>query len=373
MHIDTRFIKATDADEFFITATSQPGVRIQEQATKIFTAIKNILEATDSIILEERIFSSENIIDIVRLVRENIYTNLNDGVIPNYLVIPKGNYSETVSMQVHTVRSTKKPEILYLGQKALGRSLVYGDRKYITLTGITGDEFEEEQQQAGAMFKKADLLLKQAGGDMHSVACTWIWIKDILKWYDNFNKVRTQFYIEKALIKGENDLHLPASVGIGVSPAGNAKCSLDLFAVIGEKDSIKYLIESSEQGSPYEYGSAFSRASITNTPGGKTVFISGTAAVGPKGETEYIGNAEAQINSTIKHVRAVLKDTGCSDENVVRMVAYCKTIEVEKLFAKLHNDLPWPRLTVISDICRDNLFFEIEVTACPGTQKYYIT
>ena len=126
---------------------------------------------------------------------------MDDGVGPNYLVVPEGNYGEIVGVQVHAIRSQKKTEILYFDQKAIGRSLTHGSRKYITLTGITGNEFDQEQQQATDMFKKADLLLKQVGADMHSVARTWIWLKDILKWYEIFNKVRTQFYIEKELIK----------------------------------------------------------------------------------------------------------------------------------------------------------------------------
>ena len=34
----------------------------------------------------------------------------------------------------------------------------------------------------------------------------------------------------------------------------------------------------------------------------------------------------------IGNVRAVLSDMNCKDEDVVQMVAYCKKIEVEKIF-----------------------------------------
>ena len=45
------------------------------------------------------------------------------------------------------------------------------------------------------------------------------------------------------------------------------------------------------------------------------------------------------------------------------MIAYCKTTEVERVFDSLKDNLDWPWLTVICDICRPDLLFEIEATA----------
>jgi len=55
----------------------------------------------------------------------------------------------------------------------------------------------------------------------------------------------------------------------------------------------------------------------------------------------------------------------CIDEDVVQVIAYCKTTEVERVFNSLKGTLPWPWITVICDICRDDLLFEIEATAMP--------
>jgi hypothetical protein len=55
----------------------------------------------------------------------------------------------------------------------------------------------------------------------------------------------------------------------------------------------------------------------------------------------------------------------CKDEDVVQVVAYCKTTEVEKIFNASKNALAWPWVTVICDICRPELLFEIEATAMP--------
>ena len=62
-------------------------------------------------------------------------------------------------------------------------------------------------------------------------------------------------------------------------------------------------------------------------------------------------------------MRAVLNEMQCRDEDVVQAIAYCKTTEIEKLFWSQWSDLVWPSLTVIADVCRDDLLFEMEATA----------
>ena len=71
----------------------------------------------------------------------------------------------------------------------------------------------------------------------------------------------------------------------------------------------------------------------------------------------------AQITATIENVRAVLRDMNCTDDDVVQLMAYCKTTEVEKIFNDLKDGFDWPWVTVICDICRSDLLFEIEATA----------
>jgi hypothetical protein len=72
----------------------------------------------------------------------------------------------------------------------------------------------------------------------------------------------------------------------------------------------------------------------------------------------------------VQNVNAVLRDMNCCDSDVVHALAYCTTPQVEAHFiANYSHELPWPCLTLIGDVCRDNLLFEIEVTACPKAKK----
>jgi enamine deaminase RidA (YjgF/YER057c/UK114 family) len=213
------------------------------------------------------------------------------------------------------------------------------------------------------MMEKGESVLRKFGVDFLSVPRTWMWLKDILSWYDEFNHVRTSFFTERGLIGAGTRQSMPASTGIGLGPADGSNFAMDLTAVLEPSDSTQFLQAVGKQQCALEYGSAFSRASKAVTPAGQTVFVSGTASIDADGATTNIGDASGQIKTTIENVRAVLSDMQCSDDDVVQVVAYCKTTEVEQIFNSFKDELSWPWLTAICDICRPDLLFEIEATA----------
>ena len=48
---------------------------------------------------------------------------------------------------------------------------------------------------------------------------------------------------------------------------------------------------------------------------------------------------------------------------------YCKTHDICELFeSKYAQTLPWPQITTVAAVCRDDLLFEIEATACVPAQ-----
>ena len=172
---------------------------------------------------------------------------------------------------------------------------------------------------------------------------TWLWLKDICGWYDELNAARTSFFKRAGLIDQETRTsRLPASTGIGLHVPGSSACALDLIALPGREDQIQLVDRGGDQHSAFEYGSAFSRAAVAPMPGGRTVFVSGTAAIDDAGETEHIGQIEAQIEATIAHVRSLLADLDCRDEHMLTSLAYCKNEEVEQVFRSKWADLRWP-------------------------------
>jgi enamine deaminase RidA (YjgF/YER057c/UK114 family) len=190
-----------------------------------------------------------------------------------------------------------------------------------------------------------------------------MWLKDILSWYDDFNRVRNKFFTERGMIGAGTRQSMPASTGIGLGVIDGSCCGMDLFAVLEPASSTAYVQASGKQQCALEYGSAFSRASRAITPAGQTVFVSGTASIDAAGATTNINDAPGQINATIENVRAVLRDMNVADDDVVHVVAYCKTTEIERVFNTIKGKFTWPWITAICDICRTDLLFEIEATA----------
>ncbi|MFB0556118.1 MAG: Rid family hydrolase [Phycisphaerae bacterium] len=394
LKLDTRSVESASAAEIYISAVPAESASAQSQAEEIFSGISDILRSPSpsegrgskkAYILQERVFATQNAMEILSRARSRAYGDLDDGVAPSFLLAKEGLLGPVAGVQVHAISTNIQPEVVNLNQIPCGRILRTSDRDpalresctYLTLSNISADTLRSSSlrstshqspqatEQAQLMMEKAESALKQFGADFLSVPRTWMWLKDILSWYDDFNYVRTKFFTERRLIGEGTRQSMPASTGIGLGPADGSHCAMDLTAVLEPQNSIHFLQAVGKQQCALEYGSAFSRASRANTPAGQTVFVSGTASIDADGATTHIGDASGQIATTIENVRAVLADMNCRDEDVVQMVAYCKTTEVEKIFNASKGTLNWPWLTAICDICRDDLLFEIEATAMP--------
>lgn len=363
VNLDTRTIESTTATEIYISAAPDQNGPPDKQARQIFSAIADTLRSKKAAILQERVFAAKDVMKTISDIRLKEYGTLDDGVAPSLLVCTEGLAGPIAAVQVHAIAADIAPEPINFDGTPCGRILRSPDRTYLTLSNISAPDSPQPTQQAAAMLEKAEAILMQSGTDMLSVARTWMWLADILSWYDNFNRVRNKFFTERGIIGQNTRQSMPASTGIGLAPASGARCAMDLVAVLEPADSVQYLPAVGKQHCALEYGSAFSRASKAATPAAETVFVSGTASIDAEGRTTNIDDPEGQINSTIENVRAVLKDMNCADSDVVQAVAYCKTTDVEKIFNSLKGTLPWPWLTAICDICRPDLLFEIEAAA----------
>jgi enamine deaminase RidA (YjgF/YER057c/UK114 family) len=365
INIHTHSIESTGATEIYISAAPLESASQEEHAQEIFSSISDILKSNKAYIFQERVFATEDAMDMICNIRSETYGKLDDGVAPSMLVAQEGLLGPIAGVQVHAIICENKPEVISIDEIACGRILRVPGEGYVSLLSISNQQGKEITHHAQAMMEKAESVLLQLGANFLSVPRTWMWLKDILSWYDEFNEVRNEFFTQRGLIGDGTRQSMPASTGIGLGPAGGGTCAMDLIAVLEPVDCTKYLQAGGKQQSALDYGSAFSRASKTDTPAGQTVFVSGTASIDADGETTHIGDAAGQINTTIENVRAVLVDMHCSDEDVVQVIAYCKTTEVERVFNSVRDNLPWPWITVICDICRGDLLFEIEATALP--------
>ncbi|MBN2136200.1 MAG: hypothetical protein JW720_00185 [Sedimentisphaerales bacterium] len=364
-NINTRTIESSGAKEIFVSAAPQHNTTPAQAAEQIFSGISDILTSANARILQERVFATGQVMDILTKARSQAYAaaNLDDGVPPSLLVEAEGLAGPVAGVQVHAISGDMEIELVELDQSPKGRLLKTPNHKLITLSGLSVPQLSCANEQARICLEKAEAALLDAGTDFLSVARTWMWLKNILSWYDDFNGVRNKFFTERGIIGNGTRQLMPASTGIGLGAADQSHCAMDVFAVLEPAGAIQLLEAGGKQQSAFEYGSAFSRASRTPTPAGETVFVSGTASIDASGATTHIGDPEKQIKATIENVRAVLRDMNVADDDVVHIIAYCKTTEVEKVFDSIKGDYDWPWIVPICDVCRDDLLFEIEATA----------
>ena len=363
MQIDIRTIKGARATELYISAVCEAGKDTLGQAKEIFKGIKDVLESNGAKIFLERIFATTESFEELLAVRSEAYGGLNDGVGPTCLSVPEGINGKLAGVHVHAITNCDEMKAIGNDSGLQGRIATAGDVSYLTLSGITADQKGTAKEESDTMFHIAEDIMKENGIDFLAAPRTWMWLRDILGWYDVFNLVRNDFFIERGLIQKGVPNRMPASTGIGIGPSNGRHCTMDLTAIVKPAGAVEYLDVGGKQKSAYDYGSAFSRASAVPTPAGRTFFISGTASIDESGATTNLGDGEKQIEDTIVNIRAVLNEMGCEDKDMVQTFIYCKTAEIEKLFCEKFSDLPWPMVTCVADVCRENLLFEIEATA----------
>jgi enamine deaminase RidA (YjgF/YER057c/UK114 family) len=241
MKIEVRTIQGKGVFETYITAVGTADKPLVLQAEEIFAAVADVLKSKNAKILQERIFGTEDIFDVIHPVRKTAYRTFDDHVEPTRLVVPQGINGKIAGVQVHAVGGNCQIEVVRYKDKPCGRILqLTGGRKYIALNGISAAGAGDPAKQASVMLEKAEAVLKQTGTDMFSVVRTWMWLKDVLAWYDKFNGARNRFFIDRGLIGKGATRKMPASTGIGIGPVDGGMCAMDLISVSGPGSAIDY-------------------------------------------------------------------------------------------------------------------------------------
>ena len=122
----------------------------------------------------------------------------------------------------------------------------------------------------------------------------------------------------------------------------------------------------------YARPSSFSRGLRLDIRGITILLISGTASVGPNGETLYPGDFQAQTWRTYQNITALLEAEGATWKDIVRTTCYLRDIERDyATFNEIRTEFfrrqgldPLPASTGIQAIlCRPDLLVEMEAMA----------
>ena len=122
----------------------------------------------------------------------------------------------------------------------------------------------------------------------------------------------------------------------------------------------------------YDQPVPFSRGMEVRLGGARLVFVSGTASVGPDGESLHVGDFRAQARLAFENARAVLRSSGADWHHVVKSTIFLKDIsrdyasfnEVRSAYFHELGLRPFPASTCVeARLCRDELLVEMELIA----------
>jgi len=241
INIDTRTIQSPAATEIYISATPTQNAPPEKLAEQIFSGISDTLRSKNARILQERVFATAETTEILSHARSQAYSDLDDGVAPSFLIGKETAIGPVAGVQVYAVSGSVETEVIKPDKTPCGRILRTPGHTLITLSGVSDTHTSRPTDQARSCLEKAESTLRRFNTDFLSVARAWVWLGDILTWYDDFNHVRNKFFTERGLIGQGTRQSMPASTGIGLGLTGGCECARDLIAVLEPADSAQYL------------------------------------------------------------------------------------------------------------------------------------
>lgn len=183
-----------------------------------------------------------------------------------------------------------------------------------------------------------------------------------LERYQDFCRGRAQAFDDLAW----NPTALPAGTGIGVHTGG-----VVVFLLACRSRALTN-IENPRQLSAYAYpeqygprSPSFARATVVGIPGGRTVYLSGTASIVGH---ETIGvDLEEQLSVTGANIDALLLASGLIEPRVESLKIYVRHVQdVGRTLDYFHQRYLLDSRQVsalVADICRSNLLLEVEAIA----------
>ncbi len=256
--------------------------------------------------------------------------------------------------------------LAWIERGGLKKAFTYEDdyAQYCRIIGIAPENpVRSRSEQCADVFSRLEEILDSCGFAFTDTARTWFYLDKLLDWYAEFNSVRTDFFIRKGVF----DKLVPASTGIGIGNLSGGALSADLYAVKPKNTKCTVRpVSSPLQGEAGSYKSSFSRAVEIQTPEEKRLLLSGTASIDKAGRSIYVGDGKGQIAETMRVVSALLESRGMPWSSVSRAIAYFidkDDIPIFQTHCLSMGIRGLPCAYALTDICRADLSFEIELDA----------
>jgi enamine deaminase RidA (YjgF/YER057c/UK114 family) len=219
-------------------------------------------------------------------------------------------------------------------------------------------------------FKLFQSCLKNVGFKANCITRTWFYLNDIAENYKEFNALRREFFNELGIDYSDESNYLPASTCIEGKGAVSQYCSMNFYCTDTESEVEIRRIYNREQneanGSTYLFKPTFSRAVSLTYSNFIEMQISGTASINEKGESVFLNNPYEQIKKTLKNVNNLLRSEGMNFGDIVFSTCFFKDAAYFTFFQSILEEMKldqFPFVCVVSNICREDLLFEIDAIA----------
>jgi len=364
-------------DQAFITASV-----INE--TKDCTAlVQNIYDAILSDLCEngyqivhERLFAhSQYYSPIIDTRNELIAKYFSDTEMPFTFIYLNPIFGDSLAgIQIRAIKVKGENKVWPVKEngRVVGKGWSRQGADYLMLQNMHGNiELDTRYDQTCDMFQRVKSIIENYDATFQNVARTWIYLDDILDWYDVFNKARNAKFTEFGILGNgaakaieEEQIFLPASTGIlGANPQ-SAFGTMDVFVILPSSTSVTMKhVSGLKQKSPFRYGSAFSRAMTMKEPNVSHILLSGTASIDESGKTVYLNDSYKQIEKTFQVVQALIANENATFADITEATVFFKSARDYQHYEKIIKTMDiadLPMVLVEADVCRDDLLFEID-------------
>jgi enamine deaminase RidA (YjgF/YER057c/UK114 family) len=364
--------------EFHMTAVPPASARGDDataQTREVYEALVSWLREQKAVGVQERIFGSLSRREAILAAREAVVRDDPGRGLwaPTFLEGAPCAGEGLAGVHVYAVAGPSCRPVCHAG-RCFGATFEHRGTHHVHLSGIEGPAAAGGRREAAAaMFARADETLRGLGGSYADVVRTWVYLADILDWYDQFNEARSAFHSRVYAAGPSGPRWLPASTGIGCRPPGGAHCIMDLAALggAGRANVRVEALHNPLQSEAYSYGSDFSRGVSVAFEGAETVYVSGTAAIDQEGRSVCTGDLGGQVHRTLDNIASLLSTRGMTLDDVASSTVFIKEGQdanvVRTLIEERGGGLAHG-VYLTADVCRPELLFEADGVAVRVTR-----
>lgn len=343
-------------DRYYMLRVSSPMLSAEQQFGEILSQIR---------VLSQMSQISHSTIVFVRLFLSDVANQL------DYVKTLKTEYALSIVGQA-PLDGTKVSALVYIMRDVkvnrIGSDTIEvldGDIKHYWTTNVRFGGETSKIQTSSIFDDYVSKLRSQGMTLLDNCVRTWFFVHDIDRHYSGVVEGRNDKFAEQGLT---TQTHFIASTGIGgesLSPLSLVQ--MDAYSVKGVSASdVHYLYAKSHLNSTAEYGVSFERGTYVDYPGGRRIFISGTASIDNKGKVLFEGDVVKQSERMLENVEVLLTEAGADFTKVQYMIVYLRDVAdyavVRQMFVSRFGEA-MPFVFLQAPVCRPKWLIEMECVA----------